>query len=234
MDDHRFIWCRNCDVVHHVSRFDREPIYRFVDGEVEERPANDWRAFMDRHAGHRLEPLVVTGEDYLPAGKAFDPMSIGFFEVSNGCETLLLRRSRSTIEEPVQYEIVEGRLVQTGVSLEIQEEAIRKEMKLHFCWAPAKPLPDERIALFIGLFRDVVCAIDPETVSPGGYSGMDDNVAYCRLDAEVIETLLDRCGNHFLPSELVSLRRFADSHRDSDDVMALVKRCAVSIEQVVR
>jgi hypothetical protein len=46
---------------------------------------------MDRHAGHRLEPLVATGEDYVSGGKRFDPMSVGFFEVSSGAETLLLR-----------------------------------------------------------------------------------------------------------------------------------------------
>ncbi len=234
MDDHRFIWCRNCGAIHHVSPFDREPIYQFTDGEVEERPANDWRVFMDRHAGHRLEPLVANGEDYLPGGKPFDPMSVGFFEVSSGAETLLLRRSRSTIEEAVQYEIVDGQLIQAGVSLEIQEEAIRKEMKLHFCWAPAKPLPDEKVALFMGLFRDLICGIDPQTVCASGYSDMDDNITYCRLDAALAEALLDKCSHHFPPSELASLRRFVDSHRDSDDVMALVKRRAVSLEQAVR
>lgn len=234
MDDHRFIWCRNCGAIHHVTPFDREPIYQFIDGEVAEISANDWCAFMDRHAGHLLEPLIATGGDYIPGGKGFDPMSVRFFEVSNGSETLLLRRSRSTIEAAVQYEIVNGRLIQTGVSLEIQEEAIRKEMRLHFSWAPAQPLPEERIALFIGLFRDVVCAIDPQTVSASGYSDSDENIAYCRLDAGVIEALVDKCSHYFLPSELVLLRRFIDSHRECDDVMALVKRRAVSIEQVVR
>jgi len=231
MDDPRYIWCRNCGAIHHVSRFDREPIYAFTGGEVEERPANDWRDFMDRHAGHRLEPLKATREDYFPSGKTFDPMSVEYLEVSNGSETLLLRRSRSTIEEPFRYEIVDGRLVQTGLSVEIQEEAIRKEMKLHFCWAPAAPLGDEKITRFVELFRDVVREIDPRAIYASGYSDADDNVAYCRLDAAVIDALLDKCSRHFLPVELVSLRRFVESHRDIDDVMALVKRRAVSIEQ---
>ncbi len=232
MDDHCYIWCRNCGAVHHVSAFDREPIYSFAGGEVEEMPANDWRDFMDRHAGHRLEPLKATGDDYFPGGKAFDPMSAGYIEVSNGTETLLLRRSRSTIEEPFHYEIVNGRLVQTGVSLEVQEEAIRKEMKLHFCWAPGAPLADAKIARFVALFREVVREIDPDAVCESGYSDADDNVVYCRLHVAVIEALLDQCSRHFHPAELVSLRRFIESHRDSDDVMALVKRRAVSIERV--
>lgn len=230
MDDPRYLWCRNCGAIHHISAFEREPIYAFAGGEVEEIAVNDWRAFMNRHAGHRLEPLKATGDDYFPSGKAFDPMSVRYIEVSNGTDTLLLRRSRSTIEEPCRYEIVCGRLVQTGVTLEIQEEAIRKEMKLHFCWAPAKPLSDEQIARFVDLFREVVGGIDPHTLCSGGYSDTDDNVAYCQPNAAIIDALLDRCGHHFLPPELTALHRFVESHRDSDDVMALVRRRAVSIE----
>jgi hypothetical protein len=87
--------------------------------------------------------------------------------------------------------------------------------------------------LFIGLFRDLICGIDPHTVCASGYSDMDDNINYCRLDAALVEALLDKCSHHFPPSGLLSLRRFVDSHRDSDDVMAVVKRRAVSFEQAV-
>ena len=144
MDNGRYIWCRNCGAIHHVTAFDRYPIYALAGGETQALPANDWRDFMARHAGHRLEAMTATGNDYLPSGSAFDPMGIAYLEVSNGAETLLLRRSRKRIDEALNYEIVNGRLVQTEMSLEVQEEAI-KEMKLHFCWSPAEPLADEKI-----------------------------------------------------------------------------------------
>lgn len=231
MDDHRYIWCRTCGDVHHVSSFDREPIYKFIDGEVEEMPANDWRQFMQRHAGHRLEPLKATGEDYSPSPNAWDPMSVRYIEVTNGSEKLLLRRSRSKIEEPFRYERVDARLVQKGASLEIQEEAIRKEMKLHFCWAPARPLGDEKIARFVTLFRGIVRELDPDALSPSIYSDTDDQVSYYRLDAALMDHLLEKCSHHFPPDESLALRRFVEDHPEVDDVLALVKRRAVSIEQ---
>lgn len=62
MDSGRFIRCRNCGAIHHVSPFDRSPVYDLVAGEVEEKQVDDWRAFMDRHAGldwNRCSPRVT-------------------------------------------------------------------------------------------------------------------------------------------------------------------------------
>ena len=178
-----------------------------------------------------MTALTATGKDYYTVGSALDPMSVRYVEVSNGNDTLLLRRSRSSIEDPVSYKIVNGRLVQSGVSLEVQEDAIRKEMKLHFSWAPSVPLKDDKIAYFVGLFREVVSAIDPDRARESAYSYTDDNVTYCELDPATIDTLLAKCSRYFLPIELDSIRRFVESHRQGDDVMALVKRRAITVEQ---
>jgi hypothetical protein len=98
MGNDRYIWCRNCGAVYHVTPFDRAPMYALNDGEVVEMRANDWREFMARHSGHRLESMVSTGSDYYPNGSAVDPMNVRYLEVSNGTDTLLLRRTRTSIE----------------------------------------------------------------------------------------------------------------------------------------
>ena len=231
MDNGRYIWCRNCGAIHHVTAFDRYPIYALEGGEAQALPANDWRDFMARHAGHRLEAMTATGNDYLPSGSAFDPMAIAYLEVSNGAETLLLRRNRKRIDEALNYEIVNGRLVQTEMSLEVQEEAIRKEMKLHFCWSPAAPLEDEKINYFVSLFREIVNHIDPASAHPSQCSDVDENLSYCQLNSAIVETLIASCEGYFLPVELASLRRFVENHSDSGNVMALVKRRVVIVEQ---
>lgn len=231
MANGKYIWCRNCGAIHHVSSFDRSPVYQFDSGEAHEIPANDWRDFMAQHAGHNLEPLTATGNDYFPGGSSADPMSAAYIEASNGNETLLLRRSRRSIEEPVRYEISKERVVEKDVSLEIQEKEIRKEMKLHFSWAPAAPLEDEKIDLFVGLLREMVSELDPQSTLASEYSYSDDNVSYCRLDPSIVDALMTRCTGYFLPLELASIRRFVETHREACDVMALIKRRAVSIEQ---
>ena len=229
MVNDRFIWCRNCGAIHRVTPSDRAPVYAVRDGAAVEEAANDWRDFMAHHNGHRLEPMTATGADYYPDGFAGDPMSVRYLEVSNGSETLLLRRSRSSIEKPFCYVPVEGRLMESGACLGIQEEAIRKEMKVHFVWAPATPFDDNEIANFIGVFKELVCELDPARVHPGEYSCTDDRVAYCELDAATIDALIDRCFSRFQPNQLVSLRRFVETHRQCDNVMAVVKRRAVMI-----
>lgn len=230
MGEDRYIWCRNCDAIHHVTAFDRLPVYLSSDGNAEENPADDWREFMAAHAGHRLEPLTATGSDYSPDGSAFDPMRVRYLEVTNGGETLLLRRSRSSIDEAVRFSVVDGRLVDNGTTLGIQEDAIRKEMKLHFSWAPAPPLGDAKINRFIGLFREAIRDVDPAQVRVVEYSD-SGAVAYCPLDAAMAARLVAKCRDHFEPAEWESLRRFIDTHRESDDVMALVKRRVVTVEQ---
>jgi hypothetical protein len=231
MAEDRYLWCRNCGAIHHATSFDRVPLFALKDGEVEEIPANDWREFMARHAGHRLEPMAATGHDYYAEGSTFDPMSVRYLEVSNGSETLLLRRSRRNIEEPFQFVPVNGRLIENGANLDIQEEAIRKEMKLHFPWTRTAPLSDEKIATFVDLFREVVSDLDPARTHMDGYVGGDENLMYCALDARVVAMLMAKCRGRFAPAELESLRRFVETHRESDDVMALVKRRAVTVEK---
>jgi hypothetical protein len=197
MDNGRYIWCRKCGAIHHVTPFDRYPIYAFNNGEAQELPANDWREFMARHGGHKLEPLTSTGNNYFPHGSGYDPMSVAYVQVGNGEETFLLRRSRSSIERPFKYEIVHGRLLQAEPSLEIQADAISKEMKLHFSWPPAAPLNDDQISSFIAFFRESVRAVDPRSTGASEDSETDENVSYCELSSDVVDDLIGRCRRHF-------------------------------------
>ena len=139
MDNGRYIWCRNCGAIHHVTAFDRYPIYALAGGEAQALPANDWRDFMARHAGHRLEamqPREMTIFLQVPRLIRWTSHMLKLATAQKHCCCAEAARAST---KPLNYEIVNGRLVQTEVSLEIQEEAIRKEMKLHFSWSPAGP-----------------------------------------------------------------------------------------------
>jgi hypothetical protein len=229
MGNGKYIRCRNCEAIHHVTSFDRSPILTLAAGELQETSADDWQAFMTQHAGHRLEPLSANGNAYFPDGSAVDPMSVAYIEASNGNETLLLRRSRRSIEDAVQYEILKDQRVETGLSLEVQDSEIRKEMKLHFSWSPTAPLEDEKIDLFLALVRELVSELDPHSLSTTEYSNTSDNISYAPLESSLVDTLIEKCSGHFLPIELASLRRFVDSHREGCDVMALVKRRSIKL-----
>lgn len=231
MVNNKFIRCRKCDAVHHVTAFDKAPIYISSALGVSETAANDWNDFMGRHEGHRLDSLEATGRVFSPGGLSGDPMAIGYIEVTDGKETVLLRRVRATIHEPLRYELVPGRLVHRASTLDIQENSLRKEMKLHFSWAPAQPLSDEKIDLFVKLYRQVVSTLDARAICVREFAVTDDAISYGPLDGPARTALLEKCQCCFAADDLAALRRFIDSHADADDVLAVVVRRAMAIEQ---
>src|SRR5919106_3853556 len=211
----KFIRCRNCEAIHHISPFDKAPIYAVLSDGIVETAADDWRQFMQQHANHKLEPLESTGEQHFTHGSPADPMGMGYIEVTNGRDCFLLRRSRKSITEPLTYELIEGKIVDKGVRLEIQENEIKKEMKYHFMWTPASPLDDDRIDFFIGLLNEWVKGIDPKNVQISEYSYLDDCLSYGLLDPMMIDTLITKCAAYFQPVELDAIRRFVETHKES-------------------
>jgi hypothetical protein len=230
MVSEKFIRCCNCEAVHHVTSFDKSPIYSYVGNQLHEEAADDWRGFMQQHAGHRLEPLTITGERFFPSGSLTDPMSTGYIEVTNGRDRFLLRRTRKSIEEPLTFEVTAGQLSTTGITLEVQEKEIRNEMKHHF-WPGPDRLTDEQIDLFVRILKELVQGIDPRTIRLSEASYTDDNVSYGQLDHAAIESLMTECAKYFLPYQLDSIRRFIEAHRESCDVMTLIMRWQWTIEQ---
>lgn len=230
MDKEKFILCRTCGVIYHVTPFDKAPVYSVLEGEIQENPANDWRDFVTAHAGHMLEPLKGTGETYFPNGSVADPMAVGYIEVTNGNSRMLLKRTRTSIDEPVRFQRLAGCLTDNGATLEIQENEIKNEMKYHFSWAPLS-FDDQKIARFVRLFKESVKDIDPRSVRISEHSYTDDNISYGLLEDCVAEALLAKCTANFIPAEVEFIRRFVKTHRGSSDVMALVMRRRVTVSQ---
>lgn len=229
----KFLWCRRCDAVHHVTSCDRAPRYNYneyTDSELDEIPADDWRAFMKEHEGHRLEPLEASGEKYFCQGPMSDPMGVAYIEVTNGRDHLLLRQSRKSIAEPLRFELTRDRLIDQGVTVGIQDSEIKKEMRHHFKWSGG-PFEDQKIDLFIQLLRNVVTDLEPRAIEVAGFCSEDHNVSFGSLQAEVIESLMAECALCFQPQELDDIRRFIDSHREPSDVLALVMRRQLKVEQ---
>jgi hypothetical protein len=229
----KFLWCRKCDAVHHVTSWDRAPQYNYnnyIDSELDEIPANDWHAFMKQHEGHRLEPLKAVGEKYFCEGSMSDPMGVAYIKVTNGHDHLLLRQSRKSIAEPLSFELTRGHLIDQGLTVCIQDSEIKKEMRYHFKWY-ADAFDDQKIDLFLQLFRDVVTVLEPEAIEVAGFCSEDDTVTFGLLPADIIETLMAKCARYFQPRELDDIRRFIDSHRGPCDVLALVMRRQLKFEQ---
>lgn len=230
MDKEKFIRCCRCDALHRVTPFDKAPLYIFTGNEFEEQAADDWRWFMEQHAGHRLEPLRGTGEKWFPSGSLSDPMSVAYIEVTNGHDQFVVRRARKTIQEPLRYELLRGRLAHAVATLEAQGDEIKKEMKNHFSWAPATRPDDDQIDHFVSVVKDVIQALDASSVVISEHSYVDDTVSYGLLDTAAINALMQRCAADFCPAQLEAMRRFVDTHRRGCDVMTIVIRRHLNVE----
>jgi hypothetical protein len=106
MIHNQFLFCRTCHEVHHLTPFDRAPIYHVEGVTVREIFTDDRRQFVDRHFGHKIEELKSVAENHFPIGWPSDPMKVGYVEVTNGQVSFVLRASRSNIADPVSYKIV--------------------------------------------------------------------------------------------------------------------------------
>jgi hypothetical protein len=94
-------------------------------------------------------------------------------------------------------------------------------------------LSDEKIDLFIALFRDAVSQIDTRGLTAIEPSYADDNVSYAALEERTKNSLLEKCARYFAAAELQALRRFIETHSSDSDVMTILLRRRVPIEERV-
>jgi hypothetical protein len=117
----RFLYCRDCNEVHHVTPFDTAPIYVLEDRSVRQIPVDDLQSFRDRHFGHKLEELTSVPETDVRLGQLVDPMKTGYVEVTNGRDFFVLRSFRRDIADPLSYELLPRQLVFWEIAHDHQE-----------------------------------------------------------------------------------------------------------------
>lgn len=109
MSNRRFLYCVECNAVHHVTAFDTVPLFVIEGGEIREVPRDDRLQFMAGHVGHAMQELVSI-DDPGEAGSDSDPMKVRYVEVTNGRELLTLRCFRKSIADPLVYEVLPRQL----------------------------------------------------------------------------------------------------------------------------
>ena len=231
MAEQRYIWCRECDKLHHVTRFDGAPAYVMEGGEERQISRDDGRAFLERHASHPLETLRENGEKCFPVGAAGDPMRVGYVEATDGRESFVIRSFRRTIAEPLEFELIRGRLKPYRVAVAIQEARLRKEMKQRLRSVASERAAAEKTNLFIELLNDLVGDLNPDAIKVVGYDYADASLEYGWLEPPMVDVLMRRLSVHFSAAELDAVRGFIDAHREPDDVLALLLKRNYAIER---
>ena len=173
-----------------------------------------------------------TGNGYPAPDRLDDPMKTDHI-VPNGGELSLIRRYRRNIHEGLSYEWVRGRLIPAGLSITVRENDITKEMRYQFSWRLAEPLSDEKVALFVQLYKVVAKQLDPNQIEICGRSYGHGPVDYGRLEISAKQELLEGCKQHFSAAETKELSRFVETQRDGEGVMTFRVTNLYTIEETV-
>jgi hypothetical protein len=210
------IRCIDCNAVINMAEQDFTPYYTWREGELAEHEADDREVFDQAHKDHKTEYLTslttpISEKPYR------EPVKTSYFEATNGTKNFLIKRWRRSIDEPVTYEIIDGRLEVIQGPARVQTEAIKKQLKADY----GSSITDEKIWSFLTAIQKEVEKLDPTSLVLS-VEGETPLIAYHLLGSNCVERILIRCQDKFNHDELQLLREFITEHNAYDDVMTVI------------
>lgn len=213
-----FLLCRRCNVLHPMASAE-DPI--FADDEA----GAELHAFRAAHAAHGLDAVERIPEDALFDRPTADPMATRWFHVAAGCDVLLVRSWRATIDEPRRYELEATAPAVEAPVVDIDELLLRRSLDRHFFPHALRPAMLER---FVETVRQLVERLDGGEVEISFDDVTVPNAGIGPLPDALCEALLARCHDGFDVWELERLRSFISAHRHEDGALAVrVRRTVV-------
>ncbi len=207
-----------------ITEWDFCPQYIWDGGEIKEIEMNDRKAFFQKHQGHEMEELtpvtpLISDKPYTEALKAC------YFEATNGDERFLIKKWRGKIDAPFAYKIIRGRIEIKNVKVQVQSEAIKKQILME----KISCISEEKLDGFIKAIKKEAEKLNPEKLEVSA-EGDTPLIFYCGLANDCVEQILTRCQDKFNQQELKLLRDFILRHNQYNDVMTLIVRKEFSIK----
>jgi hypothetical protein len=223
----KLIHCIDCNKVIHMTEWDLCPHYEWHEGEIKEQEGNDRKAFEQRHKSHRTEKLIPLTSPISdkPYG---EPLKTSYFEASNGKRRFVIKRWRRTIDDPCDYEIINGKLEITQGKLYVQTKAIKKQFRMEH----DRTIPEKKLNCFVKAIQDEVKNLDPDTLEVSA-EGETPLISFYQLGSESVKRIFTWCQQKFNRHELKLLRDFVIEHNEYDDVMTVVAQKEFSLKREV-
>lgn len=218
------IHCIDCNKVIHIAEWNACTHDDWQTAEIKEQEVDEREIFVQRHKNHRTEELTPVTPPISDKPYA-EPLKVSYFEASNGKQRFLIKRWRNTINDPCEYEVIDGRLEISYGTARVQAEAIKKQFRAEHDGV----ISEKKLNYFIKAVQEEVKGLDPDTlmVSAEGESPL---IAFYQLDHQSIKRIFNRCWDTFDWHELKLLRDFVIEHNEYDDVMTIVAQKEFSIK----
>jgi len=179
----QLIWCTQCNALSLFSALDRTPEYRNQKGEWEVKERDDQASFMQAHRRHHLEELHVVANSFMSRQNYAEPVKTSYFEVTNGRQRFVVKKSRKTVLDPQRYEIVPGKLRLTLRKPSIDGFAIQRELERAF--SPHQ-ISSRKIHGFIQGLADAVAHLDPRKLKQAPFESPNPSMRYFVLDERIL------------------------------------------------
>ncbi len=176
------------------------------------------RRFLTRHGQHGVEGFVQT--DRAPASDLpyWDPLATLYFEASNGRLTLLVRRSRASIDQPARWELVGPGRIRCELQIVPDTDALLQALDREFFPLALHP---HRFRQFARALESAARGVDPDTLHTLYELAEVPNTSVALLPATALRTLVEDCRRIFPPEEFPRVRSFLLRNWRADGLLTL-------------
>jgi hypothetical protein len=222
--------CHDCNRLLLLGPHNQAPAFRLRAGDPEpvEIRRDDEADFRTAHARHRLSELSVVEGSAVSEGWWADPMRVSYFEATDGRETVVVRRRRTQIDRPVNYEVVPGMIDVRAVCIEVQSRDLARQLEVEL----GRDLSPRLVARFVNAVEEISSSLEPEDVEEICADSRDPLVSYARLDEKHVMAILDLLRPDVPADTLRRLHRFVLENSEGNDVMNLLIRKAFTIHEI--
>ncbi len=216
----QLIHCINCHEIYLRTPFDQTPEYGWEPlsalREAQGIEKDDFQDFLSNHRGHQLEDLKIIEDSFVSEKSYSEPVKISYFKVTNGREHFVVKRFRERIDQPLKYQLVRGDYSLKCIDLQIQSEAVRKQLEREM-----KPsLTQAQVDTFLQLVQHVGKRLDANTLERVPEESPYPLEIYYKMDDLSLMYLLRNCRNFFKGKAYAEIEGFVQRHKD-DGVLLL-------------
>jgi hypothetical protein len=217
----QLIRCITCDELFFKTPFDKIPEYAIASepscSPPSPEPRDDFKAFLNHHQGHRMEELEIITDSFASEKGYLEPVKVSYFKATNGKERFLVRKFRDRIEDPLTYELISGDYSLDCFRIEVQSEAIRRQMRAEF---QGEAFSDGEISSFVRLYERIAELIDVDMLQRIPEESSHSLEVYCKPDDLSLAFLMRNSRNLFKGPKYQQIEDFIRRHKE-DGVLLL-------------
>jgi hypothetical protein len=177
---------------------------------------DDFQDFLEKHRGHQLEDLRIIEDSFVSEKSYAEPVKVSYFKATNGRENFVIKRFRERIDQPLKYRLIRGDYSLKCIDLQIQSEAIGKQLEREI----KPPLTQAQIDTFLQLVQHVGKRLDVNTLERVPQESPYPLEIYHKMDDVSLMVLLRNCRNLFKGKTYAQIEGFIQRHKD-DGVLLL-------------